>query len=95
MKPFESARIAAALVLFSAAAIVGCASTHATYAPDGRRGFAVDCGGFLSSWSTCLVKAGRACGNRGYDTIKGSEEDRNLLVACKVPSTPVAAAASH
>ncbi len=79
-----------ALILSIVLMSSGCAGTHPTYAPDGRRGFAVDCGGFLSSWSTCLVKAGRACGNRGYDTIKGSEEDRNILVACKVPGVPSA-----
>ncbi len=64
---------------------VSCSSQHATYMPDGRRGFVVTCGGFLNSWSSCLVKAGRACGNRGYDTLQGSEEDRSLLIACKLP----------
>jgi hypothetical protein len=62
---------------------VSCSNQHATYVPDGRRGFAITCGGFLNSWSTCLVKAGRACGSRGYEEIQGSEEDRNMLVACK------------
>jgi hypothetical protein len=94
MKLLGSARIAAAISI-NAMVMMGCASTHATYAPDGRRGFAVECGGFLSSWSACLVKAGRACGNRGYDTIKGSEEDRNLLVACRLPSTAGAATPSR
>lgn len=84
-----------ALFLLSGVVLSGCGSTHATYAPDGRRGFAVSCGGLLSSWSSCLVKAGRACGNRGYDTIKGNEEDRILLVACKVPPIAAAAPAAH
>ena len=74
-----------AAIVCSTTALGACSSTHATYAPDGRRGFAVDCGGFLCSWSSCLVKAGRACGSRGYDLIRGDEEDRNILVACKVP----------
>jgi hypothetical protein len=68
-----------------AVASISCSSQHATYTPDGRRGFVVTCGGFLNNWSSCLVKAGRACGNRGYDTIQGSEEDRSLLIACKLP----------
>ncbi len=63
--------------------LAGCASPRSTYAPDGRRGFVVGCSGLLSSWSSCLVKAGRACGNRGYDTIQGSEEDRSMLIACR------------
>ncbi len=60
-----------------------CTSQKATYAPDGRRGFVITCSGFLNSWSTCLVDAGRACGNRGYETIQGTEEDRSMLIACK------------
>lgn len=70
-------------------ALAACA-VHPTYAPDGRRGFVISCGGFLNSWSSCLVKAGRACGNRGYDTIKGSEEDRSMMVACKLPNAQAA-----
>ena len=68
-----------ALVMASAS----CASEHATYAPDGRRGFAITCSGFLNSWSSCLVKAGRACGSRGYEQVQGSEDDRSMLIACK------------
>jgi hypothetical protein len=64
---------------------------RATYVPDGRRGFAITCGGFLDSWSSCLVKAGRACGHAGYETIKGNEEDRAMLIACKVPNAGIAA----
>jgi hypothetical protein len=82
--------IAITITLICSAAS-GCTSIHATYAPDGRRGYSVDCGGFLSSWSSCLVKAGRACGNRGYDTIGGNEGDRNLLVACKASTVSTVA----
>ncbi len=77
-----------ALLASLAVATIGCSSVHATYVPDGRRGFDVSCGGVLSDWSNCLIKAGRACGNHGYDVIKGTEEDRNILVACKVPPIP-------
>jgi len=78
--------IAALLVALLSA---GCAgSVRATYVPDGRRGFLVSCNGALNDWATCLVKAGRACGNHGYDTIRGTEEDRSLLIACKVPPIP-------
>jgi hypothetical protein len=94
MKILRPARVGVVFLL-SGVALSGCGSTHATYAPDGRRGFAVSCGGLLSSWSSCLVKAGRACGNRGYDTIKGNEEDRILLVACKVPPIAAVAPAAH
>jgi hypothetical protein len=75
-------RVLIALIALAGAA---CSSQHATYAPDGRRGYVVTCGGFLNSFASCLVKAGRACGNNGYDTLKGSEDDRSILIACKAP----------
>lgn len=77
------ARSVALLAL--ALSLAGCATSRVTYAPDGRRGFSVSCGGYLSSWSTCLVKAGQACGPRGYDVIEGSEYDRRMLIACRNP----------
>jgi len=73
------------LIVAAAFSIVACASVHRTYAPDGRRGYVVTCGGFLNGWSSCLVKAGKACGNHGYETLKGTEDDRSMLIACKVP----------
>lgn len=75
--------VSAAIVL----SLTACSSLHSTYVPDGRRGFVITCGGMLNNGSACLVKAGRACGNLGYDTIKGNEEDRGMLIACKLPKT--------
>jgi hypothetical protein len=73
-----------------------CTSVHATYVPDGRRGFAITCGGLLDSWSSCLVKAGRACGNLGYENIKGNEDDRAMLIACKLSAaSPVVDPSRH
>jgi hypothetical protein len=71
-----------------AMSLAACGSLHSTYVPDGRRGFVITCGGFLNSWSSCLVKAGRACGSSGYDMVKGNEEDRAMLIACKLPTLP-------
>ncbi|MDP8986468.1 MAG: hypothetical protein M3N97_15795 [Pseudomonadota bacterium] len=83
------------LLIASAAILttVACSSVNRTYVPDGRRGFAITCEGLLNGWSSCLIKAGRACGNSGYETIKGSEEDRSMLIACTVPK--IAAAPEH
>ena len=77
-----SARLA---VVCLALACGACQSQHATYAPDGRRGYVITCGGFLNSYASCLVKAGRACGSNGYETLKGNEDDREILIACKPP----------
>jgi hypothetical protein len=76
----SSARLTAACLVLACAA---CQSQHATYAPDGRRGYVITCGGFLNSYASCLVKAGRACGSHGYETLKGNEDDREMLIACK------------
>ncbi len=78
-----------------ALSLVACSTQHATYVPDGRRGYVVTCGGFFSSWSSCLIKAGRACGNHGYETIKGSDEDRSILIACKVPDIAAVPEPAH
>jgi hypothetical protein len=72
-----------ALIAVIALAGSACSSEHATYVPDGRRGYVVTCGGYLNSYANCLVKAGRACGNKGYETLSGSEDDRSMLIACK------------
>ena len=71
------------LVAAIAMSTTGCSSQHATYTADGRRGYVITCDGYLNSFSSCLVKAGRACGGRGYDTLRGGEDDRSLLIACK------------
>ncbi len=89
-----SSRARVALVVVTVAvALSACGSVHSTYVPDGRRGYAISCGGFFNSWSACLVKAGRACGSSGYETIKGNEEDRAVLIACKVPGAAALTAA--
>jgi hypothetical protein len=63
----------------------GCVHTKNTYLADGNRGYSVTCSGIMSSWSGCLVKAGRMCGKRGYLIRYSDEVDREMLVECKVP----------
>jgi hypothetical protein len=58
-------------------------SHHTTYLPDGRMAYALSCKGFLDSWQSCLIQAGRICGTRGYDPIRSEEYDREMLIACK------------
>ncbi len=84
-------RLAGILIAVSSAA---CSTQHSTYVPDGRRGFVVTCAGILDSPASCLIKAGRACGNHGYETIKGSDEDRTMLIACTVPPIGIASGSS-
>ena len=42
------------------------------------------------SRDSCLVKAGRICGARGYDIIESDKYDRTLLIGCKAPATATA-----
>lgn len=57
-----------------AAGLNGCASSNTTSLinlPNGETGFAVNCSGAdaNSSWASCYVQAGQACGATGYDII--------------------------
>ncbi len=85
--PLSRLGIAAAVVA-AAMGVGACSTQHTTYTADGRRGYMITCDGYLNSYSTCLVKAGRACRGQGYDIIRGGEDERSVLVACRVPPVP-------
>jgi hypothetical protein len=76
------------ICVLSSIALVSCASLRTTYLANGDKGYAISCHGFLNSWDSCLIKAGRICGTRGYDIIEGDKYDRAILIGCK----PTAAA---
>jgi hypothetical protein len=80
-------RAARLICVLASVALASCGSLRTTYLADGTRGYAISCRGFLNSWDSCLVKAGRICGSRGYDTIEGDKYDRSLLIGCKAPAT--------
>jgi hypothetical protein len=75
--------IATAVAASLLTALAACGTTKPMYAADGRPSVLITCKGYLSSWSACLVKAGRACASRGYDTLHSDEYDRTLIIACK------------
>jgi hypothetical protein len=52
--------------------LMGCVTANPTYVPDGRQGYAIDCGGEFASWGGCFEKAGAICGSRGYDVFNKS-----------------------
>jgi hypothetical protein len=52
--------------------LAGCVTANPTYVPDGRQGYAIDCGGEFASWGGCYEKAGAICGSRGYDVFNKS-----------------------
>lgn len=85
MKPFErrdlpalciaAARIAAvsatAVLITSLSACASSNTTSLINLPNGETGFAVNCSGADagSSWASCYVQAGKACGATGYDIV--------------------------
>ncbi|MGF6777635.1 hypothetical protein [Paraburkholderia sp. GAS334] len=78
---FTAARIAAlpcaALLI---AGLSACASSNTTSLinlPNGQTGFAVNCSGADagSSWASCYVQAGNACGATGYDIISKDNDE--------------------
>jgi hypothetical protein len=77
-----SKRHGRAVLISIALAMTSCAGQRTTYLPDGRMAYAISCRGFLNSWQSCLIKAGRICGMRGYQPIRSEEYDRELLIAC-------------
>jgi hypothetical protein len=81
----RTSRLAALLAVFPAAALLvaglaGCASSNTTSLinlPNGQTGFAVNCSGADagSSWASCYVQAGKACGATGYDIISKDNDE--------------------
>ncbi|CAE6874971.1 hypothetical protein R69927_03760 [Paraburkholderia domus] len=72
------ASLSAALLL--GAGLAGCASSNTTSLinlPNGQTGFAVNCSGAdaASSWASCYVQAGRACGATGYDIVSKDNDE--------------------
>lgn len=76
------------VVLIAAAlAATSCAGQRTTFLPDGRTAYAISCKGFLNSWQTCLIKAGKLCRTRGYQAIRSEEYDRELMISCNPPAS--------
>jgi len=62
------------------AGLAGCASSNTTSLinlPNGQTGFAVNCSGAdaASSWASCYVQAGNACGATGYDIVSKDNDE--------------------
>jgi hypothetical protein len=62
------------------AGLAGCASSNTTSLinlPNGQTGFAVNCSGAdaASSWASCYVQAGNACGATGYEIVSKDNDE--------------------
>ena len=71
------------LAVLAIASLGACASSNETKLinlPNGQTGFAVSCSGAdaSSSWASCYVLAGKACGATGYDIVSKDNDDGGL-----------------
>lgn len=64
-----------ACLLFTIAMLAGCATVKESYAPDGRKAFALNCSGAARGWDKCLSAAGEKCGSLGYDVLDRNSEE--------------------
>jgi hypothetical protein len=59
----------------ASALLSGCASVKESYAPDGRKAYALNCSGTARGWDKCYAAAGDLCKDAGYDVIDRTSED--------------------
>ena len=59
----------------------GCATVHESYAPDGRKAYALNCSGLARGWDKCQIAAGEICGAAGYDIIDRISEGASVAYA--------------
>lgn len=71
----------AAAVVGLAVALVGCATVKETYAPDGRKAFALNCSGAARGWDKCFAAAGEICKDAGYDILDRRSEGEAFSAA--------------
>ncbi len=61
--------------------LTACASVQDTYAPDGRKAYALNCSGLARGWDKCQQAAGQICGAKGYDILDRISEDMQTIGA--------------
>ena len=53
----------------------GCATSKQISGPNGEVLHSIDCSGYYNNIGTCLERAGKICGSRGYDILLGGAEN--------------------
>lgn len=69
------------LCLLFVLTVTGCATVRESYAPDGRKAYALNCSGTARGWDKCLSAAGDKCGAAGYDVLDRNSEALGSIVA--------------
>lgn len=65
------------------ALLCGCTHTRSVYLGNGHQGYNVSCRGLTRTWASCLARAGRLCGSRGYRVAYGDEIEGELQIECR------------
>jgi hypothetical protein len=58
------------------ATLSSCATVRESYAPDGRKAYALNCSGTARGWDKCFSAAGEICGAAGYDVLDRNSESQ-------------------
>ena len=61
--------------------VSGCATSKQISGPNGEVLHSIDCSGYYSNIGTCLDKAGKICGPRGYDILMGGTENQGTMMS--------------
>jgi hypothetical protein len=62
------------VLVSSIAGLISCATVSETFAPDGRKAYALNCSGQAVGWDKCYSAAGEICGSKGYDILAINNE---------------------
>lgn len=63
------------IILTTSAILSACATVRETYAPDGRKSYALNCSGLARGWDKCYSAAGDICKDAGFDIVDRNSED--------------------
>lgn len=63
--------LAALFILTCGASLAGCAVSRQISGPDGETLYAIECSGYMMTMGSCLEKAGKICGDNGYELLMG------------------------
>lgn len=73
--------VVAMVCLAATCLLAGCATTHQSYGPDGRKAYTLNCSGLARGWDKCFSAAGDICGAKGYDVVDRSDEEAAMGAA--------------
>ncbi len=59
--------------------IGGCATSKQIYTSDGQQGYSIDCSGSALTWGSCYEKAGKLCGENGYEVLEKSGDQGAMV----------------